>query len=350
MKTINPENHSALHGVKAIFTGKLISVVTAVGISFIILYLLFRKIDLSIFLSRAKNIEPSLLGMIIVVFFFHCLFRSLRFSVATRTELRYVYMISAIHSLLNRIMPFRTGELTWPILMKRYLNTDFVSSVSLLLLIRYLDVFCLIFLFTVACLIVKPVFFTYLIGTVLIMILMFQIASLLFLGSFLDRLSFIMERLSRFGFKNRIEILIEKLDKLKKRRNTQNFLRLMCLLLLLTLMNWLSIYFIFFVYIVMLSLEFTFFQVICGASLVAVCGVLPVNSLGRFGVFELTWAGGFILLGMPKDVAVPMGLFVNISNTCIAFILALVGYIFLVSFGRRENEGRTTYVPRWGGS
>ncbi len=57
---------------------------------------------------------------------------------------RQVLAISTWHTALNNLLPMRSGEVSLPILIKRRLNLDWADGVTLLLVIRILDISALL--------------------------------------------------------------------------------------------------------------------------------------------------------------------------------------------------------------
>ncbi|MBD3322943.1 hypothetical protein GF339_00065 [candidate division KSB3 bacterium] len=314
---------------------KIFHVLAGIVLSLSILYFLLRKVDINIFLAKFADIDWSYYGIIVGLYLLRTFLRSLRFSLVTRTGMKDVYMISAIHAFLNTILPLRSGELTWPVLMKKYTNVSFGNSVTLLLVLRYLDILCVILLFTGASFIVRPAFMNrpmyFLLGCVLIM----QVVCIIYGRVFIKIIVWVEKKIAW-------PFVTDKLEKVKNIfrqfqhyiHPAQTYWQIIGILGILTLLNWLTMYAIFSYYIRMFHIEFAFIHVIIGASFVTLGSNLPINSFGKFGTFELTWAAGFILLGMSKDIAVPLGLFINVSNTVLSCSVALIGYINLTLSAR----------------
>ncbi|GAK60447.1 hypothetical protein U27_00344 [Candidatus Vecturithrix granuli] len=317
------------------FLRVFIAIIFSIGI----LYFLLKNIDASIFFSKIPYIDPYRLGNIVGIYLLHTLSRALRFSIITRTNIKNVYMISAIHAFLNKILPLRSGELTWPILMKKYTNTNFGKSMTLLLLLRYLDLLCVIFLFIVASFIVKPAFVNRPLFIFLVSVLIIQIASIIH-GQFLIKsFSWGVKKIKLPFLTDRFEKIMNIFSQFQQYiYPSQRYWQNMGVLILLTLMSWLTIYAIYYHYIRMFQIEFEFFQVIIGASFVSLGNNLPINSFGTFGTFELTWTAGFLLLGMSKDIAIPLGLFINVSNTLLSCLIAFIGYIILTLSSRSRTS------------
>ena len=310
---------------------KLSKIFFAILVSVTILYFLLRNINTTVFFDKVKNVNVTFIGLIVIGFFFLYLSRTLRFSLVVKKDLSKIFFISTIHNFLNKLLPFRSGELSWPLLLKKYLNVSIADGLGLLLLVRYLDIFAIIALFTTSALFVQPEFLTPPLLFTLSSILIVQILSLVYLRYFVKLARMLLSSVN-IGFLNaRSEALILRLDNLEKKTSEAGYLRLLITLIPLSFINWLSIYFIYYAYILMFDLDFSFLHVIIACSIVNIFTNLPINGIGRFGTFELGWAAGFILLGMTKDVAIPLGLFVNVGNTLVSCILAVIGYIFLLN-------------------
>lgn len=307
----------------------------ALAVSLGILYVLLRRIDADIFLARLADIAPERIGIIAGIFLLRTLLRALRFSLVTRTRLKEVYMISAIHAFLNKILPLRSGELTWPVLMKRYAHVTFGNAMALLLLLRYLDLLCLIFLFSMAALIVKPGFVSLPMFLFLGSVLVLQVAGLIHIRFLITLVSWMIQKIKLSFLRQRLENIMHTVRQFQQNYSSgPAYWQLLGVLVVLTVMNWLTIYAMYYHYIRMFHVEFSFFQVIVGASFVTLGNNLPLNSFGTFGTFELTWTAGFLLLGMSKDIAIPLGLFVNVSNTLLSCIVACLGYLVLILSGK----------------
>ena len=59
--------------------------------------------------------------------------------------------------------------------------------------------------------------------------------------------------------------------------------------------------------------------------------LIPISAIGGFGTFEAGWSIGFVLLGMPLDTAVSIGLFTNIFGLIVSGAFASFGYFYLMN-------------------
>lgn len=64
--------------------------------------------------------------------------------------------LTLLHNVFNNLLPARTGELSFPMLMKRYFNINYAQSVSALLWFRFLDLHCILAFAIYPLLVVTP--------------------------------------------------------------------------------------------------------------------------------------------------------------------------------------------------
>lgn len=316
----------------------IVSVLIAFIISITLLYLLLKDIDIRSFFPRVKTFSYQNILLITGGFFVLYVVRSLRFYMILKKNIIKIFMISIMHNFFNRILPFRMGELVWPLLLKKYLGVSIVHGIGVLLLVRYLDFLAIAVCFTAAALIIKPPFFTSQVLALMTAMIILQILSLIFLQQFIQLSINIVQKIKIGLLKNKVRKLTDRLLDLKSDLQNQNMFVLICTMALLSLCNWMALYIIFYAYVVMLATDFSLLHVIVASSAVAVItNLLPINSIGRFGTFELGWAAGYVLLGMPKETAIPLGLFVNVANTVLTGIMMAGAYCYLKTTATRRE-------------
>ena len=57
-----------------------------------------------------------------------------------------VFWISSWHNFMNNLLPFRMGELTYPVLLKKHFDISYASSLATLLMFRILDIYAIFLL------------------------------------------------------------------------------------------------------------------------------------------------------------------------------------------------------------
>ena len=79
-------------------------------------------------------------------------------------------------------------------------------------------------------------------------------------------------------------------------------------------------------------------QVVFASTISNFTFILPISAFGSLGTFEAGWTIGFILLGLSKDMALPIGLFTNLFGILVNGCLAIIGYIYLMSKNKKNNK------------
>ena len=64
--------------------------------------------------------------------------------------------LTLLHNLFNNLLPARTGELSFPMMMRRYFEINYAQSVSALLWFRFLDLHCILAFAIYPLLVVTP--------------------------------------------------------------------------------------------------------------------------------------------------------------------------------------------------
>jgi hypothetical protein len=216
--------------------------------------------------------------------------------------------VSAIHQFFNRVMPFRTGELAFPVLVRRLCGASLVEGLAVVVLCRLLDLAFVASSFLVALLgvpaaraAVGPT------GTVLIAALVpVLLAGYLFLPSLGGRLA---RRLAtrfadrRPGWAERLERTAGTLDGVR-RISRRSFLGAVGW----TVLQWTATVVAFWAAVASVDIAIGPAEVVVGSSVAVLAGVLPIGGLGSFGTLEAGWTAGFVLVGVPAGPAVASAL------------------------------------------
>jgi hypothetical protein len=90
-----------------------------------------------------QKVNPALAALAFVFIAVSHILRAMRIHSLTKdklsSQLSATIKISALHQLANNIMPMRLGELTYPLLMRRYYSVPVGDSISQLIWLRVLD-------------------------------------------------------------------------------------------------------------------------------------------------------------------------------------------------------------------
>ncbi len=299
---------------------------TALSLFFIIKY-----IDFNLFLSNLKKIDPLYLVLGSFSLLVSYYFRVLRYEeiLNLKGNKAKLFSVSAIHYFVNKALPAKTGELSLPILLKKHLDFNYKEGITALLFVRVLDFFAMLLLLLLASFYVETLYFNKLwisISTVVALL------TLLLSWIFLDKVfTFLVQYLEKLN-QGRLQKLSKKLSELfifikSYKSKTKHSTALKALLI--SVLNWVAIYFYYYFIIKSFHFSQSYLETVFASSISNFTFMLPINAVGNIGPFEGAWAIGFHLIGVDKDISVPIGLFSNIYATLYTAVLALIGFIIL---------------------
>ena len=219
--------------------------------------------------------------------------------------------VMAVHTFFNNILPFRSGEASFPIILKKLFNIDGVISSAALVVVRLFDLLSLSIIFTLVTLGVAVedrrflAVSLFLSGTILLI----MVAGFKFLK--------ILKK--RFSFASTLFFFFSEFKSVK------NF----GLVFLYSLLSWLTKFAAFYFVMKAGSLKFNFFQTTFAATFGELTTVLPLHSIGGFGTYEAGLVGGFALLGFKGGYALTVAFYFHLLLLLMSGILALIGWIYL---------------------
>jgi hypothetical protein len=123
-----------------LFKGRGVRIVASTIFTIAIGYLIYRYVSVDALASAFGRLDPrpAIFGLLAYVALTSV--RALRFVVAgARLPFGAMFRITAVHSALLRVMPLRSGELAYAILLKRHGGGGFTEGIAALLMLRILD-------------------------------------------------------------------------------------------------------------------------------------------------------------------------------------------------------------------
>ena len=249
-------------------------------------------------------------------------------------------------SLLNNVLPLRTGELSFPYFMQQE-GVEWGRSLAALLVSRLLDllaVFCLFLIAALARYSLLAASAASLVGLAVgsALLLIGVLAALPRLGQWLTR--FLASRSpdvdgSPAGW--RAALSVQALQGAQALQTMQSA-RVYRTALVHSLLIWLGTYAWFGCFLNAIDLPTGIAELILGASFAVISKSLPVGSILGFGAHEAGWTLGFTLIGQEASVAILGGLTVNLLTlvASILFGLASLGWLAL-----RSGRSLWSYLP-----
>jgi uncharacterized protein (TIRG00374 family) len=237
----------------------------------------------------------------------------------------------------------RSGELSFPFLLKRYSGCAYSSSVAQLILTRLYDLlsFAFIMAFSLVNLMDRGIIkSSWILGSVLCLLLAFPVVI------------FSLQLIYRRGNQPNSDNLVrfKKLSFLKPiffrvktflKRIFQELLRYGDIILHLKLLGyslliWLVLFLIFWKVLLLAGIQMSFSEVVVGSSLANLTQLLPLNTVGNIGTLEAGWVLGFTMLGFDSRQVFAVGLLMHTVVIVAAGLYAFISWVFLLPRTRRS--------------
>lgn len=310
-------------------------IVVIVIITLFLVWFLLTKIDIDDVKSKLSEVQPSYIALGFVIYIFAYIFRSFRFYLLLGKKVGFkdLFIIVCLHNMINKILPARTGELSYIYLLKKY-DIPLEERIATLVIARMFDFIIIACLFLISVIFLKDlpgiIVGVFWIIAIFLVILIVLLGSLLYFGdTFKDVVNTlaIRMRIHRFKITSRILKIIEdtimSFETIKSRR-------IIIKTALLSAFIWMFLSFVYFSLIQAFQIELEFFEIIVIVSITALLPLLPIYALGGFGTTEVTLTGFFVAFGVARDPAIVVSFGIHIIGLIYTLILGFVG---LLSFG-----------------
>ena len=310
--------------------GMIVSVLIALGIVFLLLKL--TNVSPSFILDTLRGTSPLALVFAFVLHMGTYLLRAIRFRLlihSARPSLGSLFDIVTVHNLMNHVLPFRTGELSYFYLIRSLHSVPISEGVGTLVICRIMDLmaFALYYPFAIIFLYLQGFSFPSYVWPVLWTVVpaFFLLAALLVvlairgkaLVGFLRRL---VGRVSGSGspWADRIlEKLEEAAYSFEHLGAKKVYLGTFLLSLAIIGLIYLGIY----VLLIGMGYPMGMPLVVFCSTLASVGQLLPLYSFGGFGTLEAGWTVGCLMAGFSKEMGMASGL---------SFHIIALGYVSLM--------------------
>ncbi len=312
-------NSKRMRGIK-IFIGTLLSLV--------IILFLFRYISFKSIIETIKTLRISSLIIAFLIYFLIYILRAVRFkNVSDLSNLKDTFSIVCIHNFLNNVLPFKSGELSYPLLIKNKFGIKASQSISDLVLLRFFDLISLGLILLISLLAMYTLFGNLLFFSFLILL----IAIIIFLSIY-----YIGKKQKKIKFKNKSLNKISKFISLVffnfSNRKGGNLILLFLQSIVINILM-----FIFaFVLITGLGLNVPLSIIIFGGALSILATLLPIQGLFNLGTLELGWIFPLVIFGVPKETAISISFSYHIITLLLTTLLFLVGLIIFYFFKKKS--------------
>ncbi len=310
-------------------------------LTFYVLFLFINPAQVVAILSQV-SMMAVLLGF--VFYIGSTFFRAVRFHVVhSNVPTRTFFSVASIHTLLTNVFPARSGELTFPVLLKRIDGSSFISSISVLFVVRIFDLVAVFVIFFSALAMtysrldarlhvpMLAVSFAFIVGLA-------AIFSILVFGK---RALTIARRMLLFdGLKNsritawvfgKLELLLDGFSII---RQSHALWRIMLFSIIIWLCNYMTV----FVLVRSIGFDLSILVLTLGLTFSTLFSSLPIHGLGSFGTLEGAWTLIFLSFGATKEVALATGFGFHIFNITYLVVLGILGMIHIVFLPKQEKD------------
>ena len=298
---------------------------------FLISYFL-KYIEIRDVVAILKGADIKLLLISFAIYFAFSVLRSVRIKILTNEKLmlKQIMPILLTYNLLNFIIPFRLGELTYIFLMKRTRKVSNTLAFASLAYIRALDIVFLFFLFGLSMLFIRNVSGTILqyktLGIFFVMIILMISFGLLYFSSIARN---ILNKLQntlghRFYVRRWIGYVLRTLYIINSYRSNRIFI----LSNFLTLFIWLLIFLFYYLLAMSIGTSLSFFDFSLCVLLINLTGLLPIQGVAGCGTFEGAVMVGVSSFGVLLSDALSFSLSLHILYIIHFISFGLIGLLF----------------------
>lgn len=308
------------------FIWKLLGLVLSLGLA----WYLLAQVDIDEFMGIARSVP---LWSLVAVFIFYLLlnlFRSLRFRTLLERHdlpLRILFPITLYHNFLVRTLPFKAGELSYVVLMRRYLNLSMGDGLISLLGSRLFELLLVVLGCVVGLIGVTdkmadqglPIELMSVGGLIACVVALYFAGTLTRVAIRVWRLVAQIGLLSKLNIESKLNRMAVQLDKMREPRLFLSTLFFSsCTYGLSSAFNLLLMY--------VIGVETSFTNMIAINSIAMLAAFFPI-SVGELGMVEGGWTFGLVTLaGMEVSTAASIGFFIHVVQLISALLSGILGY------------------------
>lgn len=297
----------------------------------VVLYVLI-TLDWQQVMETFRQMDLVYVGLGFVVYLLNYVLRTLRFQTlldVTTVPFRRLLGITQLYGMYLYLMPAKSGEISYPLLLKSREGVSLGSSAATLIAARLFDFAAIALLLPLALLVYWAQTPSWLRMSSLAfsgVVLGASGMAVAFLGSWQGRRTRAAGR-SRF-----VEKMWRVVDQLRDIYARRQYARLG----LLTLGIWLCVQINFYLITLGLGVQLTFFQIVVISLVMVPLTLLPLQGFANLGTHEIGWVTAFRIFAIPQDVALRMA--VSTHFILLLFILLLGGMGMVLSM--RQDDVR----------
>lgn len=323
----------------------LVRLAVSATVTIVLLWLLLRETGLQTHDLKLREVRPGFLLLALGAYLAVNVVRAMRFAVIHRelghVPFRRFLEVALVHSGLNQILPFRTGEVSYVYLMGKVKGGSFGRSLMVLMVARIFDLMT-VFLFCLAFLPLLKGTLAVSLSTAIAVaagVVVLCIVALFAMRPGVGVAYRLLKRLTggapaeNGGFLVRLRERFGRLTaEARMFRDPGHFFSIWAL----SIAMWTGLYVTFFGVLNGFGYRIDLAGTVLGSLGAVLAGVLPVNGVANLGTLEAGWTLGLVLVGFPEEQAFAAGLWTHAGVLVMAVVLGLLGYASMTLARRRS--------------
>jgi uncharacterized protein (TIRG00374 family) len=231
----------------------------------------------------------------------------------------------------NNILPARTGEVSYVYLSKKLHNVPTGEGIATLMMARVFDFITISLIFFVSAIFIQDLpditgKIIWVIVGLLVLVLLFFLALVFFGEIFVDMIRKVANRINALQF-SLVQYLLRKGDETVQSFKLMKSKKLFGWVFITSMMLWCSQYSMLYILANAMNISLAFWCMIFALTFVFFTTILPIQSIGGFGIIEGGWALGFMVMGISKNVAIASGFSIHIIILIFTLVIGVLGFI-----------------------
>jgi len=315
----------------------------AILVSVTLVILLISQINMGAVITALSAVNPLFLILGFLVYIGSFFIQALRFQGLLREELQLsdIFNIVCVHTFINKLLPARTGEVSYIYLVNNVCQRSTGDGIASLITVRIFDflVLSIFFVFSIGLLGNVPVQISSILPVIqglLILVVITLVLVLYFDERFLHVIYSFIEKfkLNRYRY---VQSLIKIADETIQSYKVMKKQHILWKTFTLTLGTWLMMLLFYGILLYAFDIRIPVSAVFLIISVVAVLPLLPIYAIGGFGTTEVTTTVFLMAFGINGETAIIASFGIHIVGLTYSVIAGFYGICALGSHNYLRN-------------
>ena len=312
---------------------QILSFIASILITAILIFFVVKNLEWESIRETFSQLIWKWLLIALLTYIFTYILRTFRFqALIYKQDLSFLKLmgVTFLHGMLNYVMPARTGEFSYPVLLNQVSKITITKSTATLLVARFFD-FAFIVLSLPLVLIALwdrlPGNIAYSLLVFIILVILLGIGLIWALSKYdargENKADVYTPRCSlRLQIIKRGRELLQGMQKIAQLNQYKTFI-------LLTIGIWVGIYTNFYFIVLSLGYEPSYLQMAAVSALMVPLTLLPINGLANIGAHEAGWTTAFLLFNYSREISLSIAVSSHIILLVFVLIIGATGFLTL---------------------